>query len=102
MTSNWKECKIEDITDILGDGLHGTPKYTEDGKYAFVNTDGSDSILNFLFDAIYIKTSEGEKSYWMTFRGKEYEVLKYLKQSNVKQNTLETVTNAINTTNANQ
>ena len=38
----------------------------------------------------------------MTFRGKEYEVLKYLKQSNVKQNTLETVTNAINTTNANQ
>lgn len=37
MTSNWKECKIEDITDILGDGLHGTPKYTEDGKYAFVN-----------------------------------------------------------------
>ena len=37
MTSDWKECKIEDITDILGDGLHGTPKYTEDGKYAFVN-----------------------------------------------------------------
>ena len=37
MTSDWKVCKIEDITDILGDGLHGTPKYTEDGKYAFVN-----------------------------------------------------------------
>ena len=37
MTSDWKECKIEDITDILGDGIHGTPKYTEDEKYAFVN-----------------------------------------------------------------
>lgn len=24
-------------TDILGDGLHGTPKYTEGGEYAFIN-----------------------------------------------------------------
>ena len=30
---------------------------------------------------MYIKVSEGEPSYWMTFRGKEYEALKYLKQS---------------------
>ena len=74
----------------------------EEDKYAFMDTTGNDSILNFLFDEIYIKVSEGEETYWMTFRGKEYEVLKYLKQSNVKQNTLETVTNAINTTNANQ
>ena len=37
MTSDWKVCKIEDITDILGDGLHGTPRYTEDGEFAFVN-----------------------------------------------------------------
>lgn len=54
----------------------------EDGKYAFMDTSGNDGILNFLFDEMYIKVSEGEPSYWMTFRGKEYEVLKYLKQSN--------------------
>ena len=76
----------------------------EYGKYAFVNTDGSDSILNFLFDAIYIKTSEGEKSYWMTFRGNEYDVLKYLKQpkeSNLSQNTTsqnQTTNNTVNNT----
>ena len=53
----------------------------EEGKYAFMDTTGNDSILNFLFDEMYIKVSEGEPSYWMTFRGKEYEALKYLKQS---------------------
>lgn len=53
----------------------------EEGKYAFMDTTGNDSILNFLFDEMYIKVSEGEPSYWMTFRGKEYEILKYLKQS---------------------
>ena len=53
----------------------------EEGKYAFMDTTGNDSILNFLFDEMYIKVSEGEQSYWMTFRGKEYEILKYLKQS---------------------
>ena len=37
MTSNWKACKIEEITDILGDGLHSTPIYTGNGEYAFVN-----------------------------------------------------------------
>ena len=28
---------LENCTDILGDGLHGTPKYTENGEYAFIN-----------------------------------------------------------------
>ena len=53
----------------------------EDGNFAFMDTTGNDSILNFLFDEMYIKVSEGEPSYWMTFRGKEYEILKYLRQS---------------------
>lgn len=35
--SEWKEVKIEDITTKLGDGLHGTPKYSDDGEYYFVN-----------------------------------------------------------------
>ena len=33
----WNLTTIESCTDILGDGLHGTPKYTENGDYAFVN-----------------------------------------------------------------
>ena len=53
----------------------------EYGKYAFMDINGNDSILNFLFDEIYIKVSEGQETYWMTYRGNEYEVLKYLKQS---------------------
>lgn len=33
----WRTTTLEECTDILGDGLHGTPKYTENGEYAFVN-----------------------------------------------------------------
>ena len=33
----WITTTLEECTDILGDGLHGTPKYTENGEYAFVN-----------------------------------------------------------------
>lgn len=53
----------------------------EYGKYAFMDTKGNDAILNFLFDQVYIKISEGQESYCMTFRDNEYEVLKYLKQT---------------------
>jgi len=33
----WEERTLEEITSILGDGLHGTPKYTPDGDYYFIN-----------------------------------------------------------------
>ncbi len=33
----WREYKLSDITSILGDGLHGTPKYDENGDYFFIN-----------------------------------------------------------------
>ena len=52
----------------------------KDKKYAFMNLSGDDSMLPFVFDEVYIKMSGGEASYWMTYREKEYEVLKYLKQ----------------------
>lgn len=52
----------------------------EYGKYSFMNINGDDTILPFVFDEVYIKISEGEMSYWMTYKGKEYEILKYLKQ----------------------
>ncbi|MCG7847606.1 MAG: restriction endonuclease subunit S, partial [ANME-2 cluster archaeon] len=33
----WKECKLGDVVSKLGDGLHGTPKYDDDGDYYFIN-----------------------------------------------------------------
>lgn len=33
----WKVCDIDSITSLVGDGLHGTPKYANNGEYYFVN-----------------------------------------------------------------
>lgn len=35
--SEWKEVKLGEITTRIGDGLHGTPKYDENGDVFFVN-----------------------------------------------------------------
>ena len=35
--SEWKKIKLEDIVSKLGDGLHGTPKYNENGECYFIN-----------------------------------------------------------------
>ncbi len=35
--SEWKEYKMDDVVTILGDGLHGTPKYDDNGEYYFIN-----------------------------------------------------------------
>ncbi|MES2747361.1 MAG: restriction endonuclease subunit S [Bacteroidota bacterium] len=37
MRQGWEEKTLKEITTHLGDGLHGTPKYTIDGDYYFVN-----------------------------------------------------------------
>ena len=34
---HWAWCRLGDLVTILGDGLHGTPSYTKDGKYHFIN-----------------------------------------------------------------
>lgn len=36
-SSEWKEVALDEIVDVLGDGLHGTPKYDENGDYYFIN-----------------------------------------------------------------
>ena len=33
----WVEKTFREITTLLGDGLHGTPKYTDNGEYHFIN-----------------------------------------------------------------
>jgi len=40
----WKWVTLAEITSVLGDGLHGTPSYSDEGEYFFINgnnlTDG--------------------------------------------------------------
>lgn len=33
----WKEYKLGEVTSILGDGIHGTPKYDDEGSIFFIN-----------------------------------------------------------------
>jgi len=33
----WEEKTFEELSSKIGDGLHGTPKYDEDGEYYFIN-----------------------------------------------------------------
>lgn len=42
------EKKLEDMTTRIGDGLHGTPKYNEEGEYYFINGNNlNDGIIEF-------------------------------------------------------
>lgn len=34
---SWEVRKLEDVTTKIGDGLHGTPKYNDNGDYYFIN-----------------------------------------------------------------
>ena len=53
-------------------------------KYGFMDITGNDAIAPFVLDQIYIKTSNGVDSYWMSYtvngEEKELNVLDYLKQ----------------------
>ena len=35
--SEWIEYKLGEITTEIGDGIHGTPNYSEDGEFYFIN-----------------------------------------------------------------
>lgn len=37
MSSDWPLVRLEEITSVLGDGLHGTPIYDDEGSYHFIN-----------------------------------------------------------------
>ncbi|KAA2219905.1 restriction endonuclease subunit S [Maribacter flavus] len=49
MPENWKTYKLEDLVTKLGDGIHGTPKYSDNGEYYFINGN------NLVDDKILIK-----------------------------------------------
>lgn len=37
LPKDWVWKQLKEITSVLGDGLHGTPKYSEAGEYYFIN-----------------------------------------------------------------
>ena len=43
MESDWNTVTLSDISERIGDGLHGTPKYSENGEYYFVNGNNLES-----------------------------------------------------------
>jgi type I restriction enzyme, S subunit len=43
MVSEWNEVQLQEIVSKLGDGLHGTPIYSEDGTYYFINGNNLDN-----------------------------------------------------------
>lgn len=49
MPKNWKTYKLAELVTKLGDGIHGTPKYTDNGEYYFINGN------NLVEDKILIK-----------------------------------------------
>jgi type I restriction enzyme S subunit len=64
--NGWEEVQLKDVVSILGDGLHGTPEYSDDGEYYFVNG-------NNLSDGSIVITQE-------TKRVSHSEYLKYKKE----------------------
>lgn len=37
MSCNWPQVSLAEVTSKIGDGLHGTPKYDDNGEYFFIN-----------------------------------------------------------------
>lgn len=59
---NWKWCRLIDCVSILGDGIHGTPIYSADGEYCFINGNNlSDGIIEIKPDTKRVSFNEYEK-----------------------------------------
>lgn len=56
--NNWEEVTLEEVVDVIGDGLHGTPKYDENGDYYFIN--GNNLNGNIIIDDKTKKVGEEE------------------------------------------
>lgn len=62
MISDWKETRLVDVVSILGDGLHGTPKYDKNGEYYFINGNNlSKGKIVFKDDTKRVSQTEYEK-----------------------------------------
>ena len=58
----WEEKKLKEITSSIGDGLHGTPKYSDEGKYYFVNGNNfEDGIIDIKENTKRVDSDEYDK-----------------------------------------
>ena len=64
----WQEVMLKDVVSVLGDGLHGTPEYDDNGEYYFINGN------NLSYGKIVIKES--------TMRASKEEFERYKKNLN--------------------
>ena len=61
-TSVWKETTLNECTSKLGDGLHGTPKYSDDGDFYFINGNNlNDGIIEIKKDTKKVNFEEYQK-----------------------------------------
>ncbi|WP_236847960.1 restriction endonuclease subunit S [Campylobacter devanensis] len=59
---SWCWCRLGDVVTILGDGLHGTPKFDISGEYYFVNGNNlSNGIIEIKSDTKKVNEKEYEK-----------------------------------------
>ena len=54
----WATSRMEDICESIGDGLHGTPKYDEQGKIPFINGNNLDGTIIHTSTTKYIDEEE--------------------------------------------
>jgi type I restriction enzyme S subunit len=43
MGSDWMDVSLSEVSERIGDGLHGTPNYSEHGEYPFINGNNLES-----------------------------------------------------------
>ena len=62
LPKGWEWKTIKEITSVLGDGLHGTPKYSDDGDYFFINGNNlSDGKIEIKVNTKRVSQTEFEK-----------------------------------------
>lgn len=60
--TNWQTKPLGEVCEILGDGLHGTPKYSDNGEYFFINGSNlKDEFINLSNNTKKVKFEEFEK-----------------------------------------
>lgn len=62
LKTEWVQVQLKDVVSILGDGLHGTPKYDANGEYYFINGNNlSDGKIVFKSDTKRVDFAEYNK-----------------------------------------
>lgn len=59
---SWKWIRLQNITTVLGDGIHGTPQYASNGGYYFINGNNlAEGRIEIKSDTKQVDVSEYEK-----------------------------------------